>query len=611
MLARNLWTLLLCPGLAAAAGPFLKQINESAWVFGNDLWNLTQGPVFANKLFYKSEDLVKSYLGHYSGWGKSNSEDVLWLVHNGGVNNLRWLNASIVARGSDWADISFTSEQGDLHWVVFEDLAGAYQYFTNRALEAVQIWRTVWQLDPTIFLNGRTNIKDQALPDFSLYTNATKVQDETFLLADGTYLTKYDFADFVRDRDFHGVYGPDFGSWYIHPSYESWSSNQLSQGLTVHRESSVGSAVQLNVIQDTSHFRVTTLQQPASGKIFGPWLWYLNNGSVKDAKKRQEQEGFRFPYSWFNNSAYQSRGEVAGSLRLSDGRPASGASVFLGDTNTTTQPIVQGINYYYTTTTDESGYFRIPNVRTGRYELYAWSNGGVLYNVYTNVTCTDVTVAKDKLAELGNITWDVPKGRSTLFQIGDFDRKAYGFRNGGLPYQHGLSDKSPANLTYTVGRSNVSDWYYAQSANGTWTIEFDGGGVSEGNAILSVSLAGHSKGPSLVIDINGQRLDTLTPKKLANDAALYRSGRVSGEWRFLQYNITSDQLYSGIHEQSCGGIHLYLLAPHTPLVSATECMIDEDEAFLKKFIMVDSNGQDIFYIENSNNMRFVGPEPAS
>lgn len=146
---------------------------------------------------------------------------------------MQWTNASIVARGADWVDISFTSEQGDLHWVVFDGLAGAYQYFTNRALEAVQIWRTVWQLDPTIFLNGRTRIKDQALPDFSLYANATKVQDETFLLANGTYITKYDFSDFVRDRDFHGVYGPDFGSWYIHASYESWSSSQLSQGLTV------------------------------------------------------------------------------------------------------------------------------------------------------------------------------------------------------------------------------------------------------------------------------------------------------------------------------------------------------------------------------------------
>lgn len=43
----------------------------------------------------------------------------------------------------------------------------------------------------------------------------------------------------------------------------------------VHRESSTGDAVQLNVVQDTSHFRVgVTTKQPV-GKIWGPWLWYL------------------------------------------------------------------------------------------------------------------------------------------------------------------------------------------------------------------------------------------------------------------------------------------------------------------------------------------------
>lgn len=236
---------------------------------------------------------------------------------------------------------------------------------------------------------------------------------------------------------------------------------------------------------------------------------------------------------------------MSGSLRLSDGRPASGASVFLGDTNTTTQPIVQGTRYYYTTTADENGHFRISDVRAGEFGLYAWSNGGALSDVYTNVTRTNITVADGELTELGSIAWKVPERRSTVFQIGDIDRQAYGFKNGCLPYQHGLTDQSPANLTYTVGRSDVSDWYYAQSANGTWTIEFDVGSVNKGNAILSVSLAGHAKGPSLAIDINGQKLDTLTPGKVANDAASYRSGRIAGEWRFFQYNITSDRFSAG------------------------------------------------------------------
>jgi hypothetical protein len=76
-------------------------------------------------------------------------------------------------------------------------------------------------------------LKDQPLPDFALYANATKVQDETWELANGTFITKYDFSDFVRDRDFYGIYGPEVGSWYIHPGTDYYNSNQLSQTLTV------------------------------------------------------------------------------------------------------------------------------------------------------------------------------------------------------------------------------------------------------------------------------------------------------------------------------------------------------------------------------------------
>jgi rhamnogalacturonan endolyase len=43
----------------------------------------------------------------------------------------------------------------------------------------------------------------------------------------------------------------------------------------VHRESSTGDAVQLNVVQDTSHFRVGAKTAQPVGKIWGPWLWYL------------------------------------------------------------------------------------------------------------------------------------------------------------------------------------------------------------------------------------------------------------------------------------------------------------------------------------------------
>lgn len=139
-----------------------------------------------------------------------------------------------MTQGENFIDVSFSAAQGDLHWVIFDDLSGAYQYFVNRALPVLGEYRTLWRLDNETFPNGRTNIKDGPLPPFSLYLNATKVQDETWQLANGSYLTKYDWSDFIRGIDFYGVYGEGFGSWYIRGSGEDYiGGNQLKQELTV------------------------------------------------------------------------------------------------------------------------------------------------------------------------------------------------------------------------------------------------------------------------------------------------------------------------------------------------------------------------------------------
>ncbi|KAH6645195.1 polysaccharide lyase family 4, domain III-domain-containing protein [Truncatella angustata] len=530
------FTLLSCLSCAAAAfaAPFLTQIDSSTWVFGNDIFNVTQGSTYATKVYYRGHELVGTAVGHYMGYD--------------GENNFLWKSAAITAQGDDYIDVAFTTSTGELHWVIFDDLAGSYQYFVNKGVPDLSILRTLWRLDPTLFLNARTYLRDQALPDYSLYANATKVQDETWELEDGTYITKYDFSDFVRDRDFYGLYGPEVGSWYIFPGGDYHNSNQLSQTLTVHRESSTGDSVQLNVFQDTSHFRVgQTTPQPV-GKIWGPWLWYLNDGSVADVETQHQKELQNWPYSWLDNAAYQSRGEISGTLQLSDGRPASGAAVYLGDTDTTVRPLIQGSNYYYTTYADANGKFSIPDVRSGNYGLYAWSNGGDIADVYTNFTTSDIVISKGVTTNLGTLDWQV-SGLDQIFQVGDFDKKALGFKNGGPPYEHGDTDKGPADFTYTIGASNASDWYYAQSLLGTWTVDFtltseDVAKHTKG-ALLSVSLAGYSQSAALNISANGQLLGSLSKDTLTSDPALYRSGKTSGEWRFLQYEIASNVLSEG------------------------------------------------------------------
>lgn len=56
----------------AAKGPFLTQIDNQTWVFGNDHWNVTEGPNYATKLYstiLPGQDLVGDAYGHYSDVG--------------------------------------------------------------------------------------------------------------------------------------------------------------------------------------------------------------------------------------------------------------------------------------------------------------------------------------------------------------------------------------------------------------------------------------------------------------------------------------------------------------------------------------------------------------
>ncbi|THC93613.1 hypothetical protein EYZ11_006897 [Aspergillus tanneri] len=221
-----------------AKGPFLHKLNETTHIIGNDLWNVTIGHQYGVKLFYRETDLVGNAWGYY-------------VSYNGAQSNLNWTSASIHHRGTNYADIKLTAAEGDFHW-----------------------FRTLWRLDNISFPNGRTNIKDESLPTFSEYASSTKVQDETWQREDGSYITKYDFSAYIRDLDFYGVYGDQFGSWYINPGKDYYNGNHLKQELTVHRESATGDAVQLNMIHK-AHFQTSSVDNIPDGKLLGPWLWYM------------------------------------------------------------------------------------------------------------------------------------------------------------------------------------------------------------------------------------------------------------------------------------------------------------------------------------------------
>ncbi|ORY67284.1 polysaccharide lyase family 4 protein [Pseudomassariella vexata] len=535
------------PSGGVTRGPFLDQVDNQTWVIGNEVWNVTQGRQYGVKLFYKEHDCVGDAVGHY-------------VSYNGAASDLIWASASIDKKGSydgsEYIDVKFAAVEGDMHWVIFSGLAGAYQYFVNHNLPTLGEFRTLWRLDNTTFPNGRTDLRDEELPPLSDYIAANKVQDETWLQPDGTgYITKYDFTSWIRTQTYYGVYGEGFGSWYINPGKDYYNGNHLKQELMVHRESSTGDAVQLNMIHGT-HFQVSAVDVFPDGKMWGPWLWYLNDGSKPDAEERAEKEFADWPYNWLEDEAYRTRGSVKGKLTLSDGRPATNAAVFLGDNNPNKTAVDMGSDYYYTAYADAEGYFEFTDVRAATYGLQAWSNGSSIADVTTSFLHNDVVVSKDETTDLETLEWQVST-KKTLFQVGDFDRYSYGFLYGGAPHEHGLVDKCPADLTWTYGESATEDWCFGQSKLGNWTIAFDAvmqrndtASSAGKNATLIVSIASYSTGVSSNIYANGVLIGNLTSgtPQLLSDPGLYRSGTAAGEWRYLEFPFDAAVLRSGENE---------------------------------------------------------------
>ncbi|KAB8213825.1 polysaccharide lyase family 4, domain III-domain-containing protein [Aspergillus novoparasiticus] len=319
----------------------------------------------------------------------------------------------------------------------------------------------------------------------------------------------------------------------------------------LHRESSTGDTVLLNMIHGL-HFLTGEEHEFAEGRVWGPWLWYLNNGSVEDANAKYDEEVQSWPYSFPNADIeaghHQRASSVSGVITLSDGRAASGASVMLGDNESDQLPAEQGANYYYRTTADSDGKFSFENVRAATYALYAWAgNNSDIGDVSTNLTANGIEISESTSAiNLGEYTWDT-QNRTNIWQIGKLDRLACGFNNGCSGYHHGLSDESPAELEYTVNSSETSDWSYVQTAEGTWQVKFElsDDPASDAVAILSTSLAGYSSGVNIEITAQGGNVTVGELSDLTNDPSVYRSSTFCGLHRFEEFEVPAGTFAKG------------------------------------------------------------------
>ena len=360
-------------------------------------------------LVYKGQELIGPAKGFYSSVDGGSS-----------FQTFKATQLKVVTNTSSMVDIAYISSWGAFHYVVLNGVSGIYSYFIASGIGTVGEFRTVYEVDGSIFHTGYNGIESTiALPSASQLQAATGVQDATSKLDNGTIYTKYDAATYVGQDTLHGIYGSGYGFWRISPSHEYLEGGPLKQDLTVH---AVG--IVLNMLV-SGHFGTPDVSIP-SGKIYGPWFLYFNNGSIPDARAQAASQVAQWPYKWLSNPSYLSRTTVTGTLTLSSGQPAAGATVTLagpgGDVYT------QGAGYIFWAHADAKGHFTIPKVRSGTYSLYARANGGSttpgnIGTVADQYEQDNITVSGSSV-NLGTLTWKITQYKHFLWQIGTADRKA-------------------------------------------------------------------------------------------------------------------------------------------------------------------------------------------
>jgi rhamnogalacturonan endolyase len=453
----------------------------------------------------------------------------------------------------------------EIHYVLRRGDAGFYAYAVIRhpaELPATTLYqmrfvsKTVTDGTFTEFVIGDERVK-------TIDRNAVEKQlaNATYLLTDGTVKTKYQNSSYWAETLVYGHAGPRIGFWSITASTEYHNGGPLKQGQTVHDN------VLLRVLT-SSHFGaspVAVAKGEAWSKVYGPVFTYISaGGSVgemwADAKRRQQKEAARWPYSWVTTPEYvKERGTFAGSWKLRGEKAKTGAWVVLSEPATSRYPdwTLQSKGYQFWARTGADGRFTIGNVRPGRYTLYI--SGADQPAQYVE----DGVEIRAGATTTRNVDWTPVHHGRTLWQIGTFDRTAAEFRNGESARDFEMFKRYPKDfpedVTFTVGASDPArDWNYAQwslyAKNPVWTIRFRCEEPIAGRAALTLafSSAQPSRGAvtNLQVSVNGSLIDTVHLPKTGT--AGYRGSAQDSPWNVRLLEFDGALLHAGWNEITLG-----------------------------------------------------------
>lgn len=198
-------------------------------------------------------------------------------------------------------------------------------------------------------------------------------------------------------------------------------------------------------------------------------------------------------------------------------------------------------NYEFWVRADNSGNFKIPNVRPGVYTLHAIADA-----VLGEFALSNVTVAAGKSLALGKLNWQPVRYGKQIWEIGIPNRNASEFFKGDDYFHWGwylqYPKLFPNDVNFVVGKSNFRrDWFFEQiphsenpdnmtgigrGSETTWTVSFNLANAPHGKATLRLAICGIGT-RNLTVTMNDQPIGAVT--NLFYNATINRDG-IGGTW---------------------------------------------------------------------------------
>lgn len=483
---------------------------------------------------------------------------------NGKTRNLTPTRLEVLADAPDLAHVAYVDDESDLglsyHLVLRGDEPIVYGYVIASCDvpgTVINELRTVYRFDSRLFTTGHTKAREGMQPlAEDMAENGAWLQDETYLLADGTRYTnsnvysKYDYAGYFSENELWGQYSggrgsDEWGAWFIPLDKSCYPTGPLKQELLVHYD-----AIILNYMTG-AHFGTGDFEVPCGWrKLYGPWAVYFNRGErvVDDAYERAEAERLALPPSWLKEPGLYagSYAGLRGSLELA--APLDhprGWTVVAADEPGDYFEQKAGRIYYDAAVCDDR--FALTGMQPGRYWLHARMNG-------TSDACEydlgAFEVAAGECLDAGTLLVD-NRELPSVWQLGYSTGTTEPFAFWDQPRNYVWSGLTPQNLTFTIGENSDQDWYYLQRAGGSWKICFARPDAPAEDAparyLLTVCLAGTTAigmagaKPTVAFSIalNGKGV---ARRVFDTDRAAYRSSVTGGRPQVIEVELDAADL---------------------------------------------------------------------